>query len=61
MTEGKTPDGRLFWTPTDPNDVALLSMAEGATMGETTLPSGWKSPEGTQLVKDGLLYEVPAS
>lgn len=57
MIEKQTPQGQRFWEPQDPNDEALLKMAEGATFGETTFPSGWKSPVGKQVAKGGLLYE----
>ncbi|AUQ49967.1 hypothetical protein PhaeoP83_01693 [Phaeobacter inhibens] len=57
MIEKHTPQGQRYWEPEDRNDVALLKMAEGATFGETTFPSGWTSPAGTQVAKDGLLYE----
>ena len=58
MKELKTPQGQRYWEPVDANDRALLAMAEGATFGKTTFPSGWTSPAGKQTARGGDLYEV---
>lgn len=57
MIEEKTKDGLRVWTPVDKQDEALLRMAEGGKFGETTFPSGWKSPPGLQIASRGKLYE----
>lgn len=59
MIEKRTEQGVRYWAPSNPQDAALLKMAEGATFGQTTFPSGWTSPDGKQVAKGGLLYEVP--
>ena len=58
MTEEKLSNGLRVWTPTDPQDTAFLKMAAGATFGETTFPSGWRSPPGRQVARKGKLYET---
>jgi hypothetical protein len=50
--------GVKTWIPEDPNDKAFLAMAEGATFGETTFPSGWTSPPGKQICRNGILVDV---
>lgn len=57
MIEKTTPDGTRYWQPSDASDAALLSAADGATFGGTTFPSGWRSPDGKQVARGGLLYE----
>lgn len=51
-------NGVRTWIPEDPNDKALLAAAEGATFGSTTFPSGWRSPEGQQVCRNGVLVDV---
>lgn len=58
MREDLTTDGLRIWTPIDPNDKALLRISEGATFGGTTFPSGWVSPPGKQVARNGKLHEV---
>jgi len=53
----KLKDGVRVWEPTHPQDIALLQRAEGSLFGETTFPSGWKSPAGTQTARNGVLVE----
>lgn len=55
----KVINGVKTWTPNDERDKALLSVAEGAMFGQTTFPSGWKSPPGKQICKNGILVDVP--
>lgn len=58
MQEHTDSKGRRYWEPENPHDKSLLMMAERATFGETTFPSGWKSPPGKQVALSGVLYEV---
>lgn len=58
MKEELLATGMRRWIPTDQRDASFLKMASGATFGNTTFPSGWVSPPGTQVARKGMLYEV---
>lgn len=47
-----------MYVPKDPNDKALLSLAPGSTFKDTTLPSGYTTPDEDLICLAGILFPL---